>query len=144
MFTIYASILRHSHMANRDRPLSPHLQIYRWQAQMTSSTLHRISGMINALGALVFVIGLAHLASGADSWARFVECIRSPLGFAFLFVWSWSISYHLLNGIRHVVQDAGYGYSIPAFVRSSWISMIGSLVLTVIIWLIVMATGGAA
>lgn len=131
-------------MANRDRPLSPHLQVYRWQAQMVSSILHRATGIFNVLGALVFVCGLMHLASGPDSWAQFMECIRSPIGFLFLFAWSWTIAYHLINGIRHIVQDAGYGYSIPAFVRSSWISLIGSLVLTVLVWLIVITNGGAA
>ena len=131
-------------MANRDRPLSPHLQVYRWQAQMVSSILHRATGIFNVLGALVLVCGLMHLASGPASWAQFMECIRSPIGFLFLFVWSWTIAYHLINGIRHLVQDAGYGFSIPAFVRSSWISLIGSLVLTVMVWLIVITNGGAA
>ena len=128
-------------MANRERPLSPHLQVYRWQAQMTSSILHRATGIIATVGALVFVLGLMHLASGPQSWAKFIECIRSPIGFLFLFVWSWAIAYHLLNGIRHLVQDAGYGFSIPAFVRSSWISFLGSLLLTVIIWLTVIYGG---
>lgn len=131
-------------MANRDRPLSPHLQIYRWQAQMVSSILHRATGIVNVVGALVFVCGLVHLAGGEATWNQFLGWILSPIGFLFLFVWSWTLSYHLLNGIRHIVQDAGYGFSIPTFVRSSWISLIGSLVLTVVIWLIVISMGGAA
>lgn len=131
-------------MANRERPLSPHLQVYRWQAQMTTSILHRATGVLLALGALVFVAGLVHLAAGADSWGHFVSCVKSPLGFAFLFAWSWAASYHLINGIRHLVQDAGFGFSIPDFIRSSWISIIGSLVLTVLIWLGVIYAGGVA
>ena len=131
-------------MANRERPLSPHLQIYRWQAQMVTSILHRATGVILALGALVFAYGLVQLAAGADAWNKFLACINSPLGFIFLFGWSWAASYHLINGIRHLIQDAGYGFKVPTFIRSSWISIIDSLVLTVIIWLIVIYNGGAA
>ena len=131
-------------MANRERPLSPHLQVYRWQAQMTTSILHRASGVFLAIGALVFVYGLVSLATSKECWDGFLACITSPLGFVFLFAWSWAASYHLINGIRHLVQDAGFGFSIPDFVRSSMISIIGSLVLTVLIWLAVIYAGGAA
>jgi len=69
---------------------------------------------------------------------------RSPLGFLIMFGWSWSLAYHLINGIRHLVQDAGYGYAIESFVRNSWISVFGSLVLTALIWVVaIMQRGGA-
>lgn len=135
-------------MANRERPqerpLSPHLQVYRWQVQMVTSILHRATGVILTLGSLLVVWALLALAAGAERWAQFVDCARSPLGFIVLFGWSWALAYHLLNGIRHLVQDAGYACDIPDFVRNSWISIVGSLVLTAIIWLLAMTQWGGA
>jgi len=64
----------------RERPLSPHLQVYRWQVQMASSILHRITGTILAVGALAFVYGLLALAGGPQRWAAFADCLAGPLG----------------------------------------------------------------
>lgn len=131
-------------MANRERPLSPHLQVYRWQVQMVTSILHRTTGIILSIGALLIAWGLLALAGGPESWAKFVACARSPLGFLVLFGWTWALCYHLINGIRHLVQDAGYAYKIEAFVRNSWISVIGSLVLTALVWIVAMMSRGGA
>ncbi|RNF83185.1 succinate dehydrogenase, cytochrome b556 subunit [Montanilutibacter psychrotolerans] len=131
-------------MANRERPLSPHLQVYRPQVQMMTSIVHRATGVILALGSLLIVWALLALAAGPDAWAQFSACARSPLGFIVLFGWSWAFAYHLINGIRHLVQDAGYGYAIAAFVRSSWISVFGSLALTSLIWIVAMMQRGGA
>jgi len=120
-------------MATPQRPLSPHLQVYRWQVQMVTSILHRATGIILAVGALLIACGLMHLAAGEASWTRFVGWMTSPFGLVVLVGWTWALSYHLLNGVRHLVQDTGHGYPIPDFVRSSWVSIIGSLVLTVVI-----------
>ena len=128
-------------MANQ-RPLSPHLQVYRWQVQMVTSILHRATGMALAVGALGLVCGLAALAAGPGQWAAFAECIGSPLGKIVLFGFSWVLAYHLLNGIRHLVQDAGGGFAIPDFVRSSWLSIIGSVVLVVLAWAFVLTQWG--
>ncbi|MFK3647673.1 succinate dehydrogenase, cytochrome b556 subunit [Lysobacter enzymogenes] len=131
-------------MANRERPLSPHLQVYRWQVQMVTSILHRATGVILSVGALLIAWGLSALAAGPDAWASFIACARSPLGFLILFGWTWAFAYHLLNGIRHLVQDAGFGYKVQTFVRSSWTSVIGSLVLTALIWIVAMMSRGGA
>ncbi len=131
-------------MATRERPLSPHLQVYKWQVQMVTSILHRATGMALAIGMLAMVWGLLALAGGPDRWDAFAACVGSPLGKLVLFGFSWSLAYHLINGIRHLVQDAGYGYSIPDFVRSSWISIIGSVVLVVVVWAIVLVRWGQA
>ena len=131
-------------MANRERPLSPHLQVYRWQVQMVTSILHRATGVILAVGSLLVVWGLLSLAAGPDAWAGFNATARSGLGFLVLFGWSWALSYHLINGIRHLVQDAGYAYKVDDFVRNSWFSVVGSLVVTALIWLIAMTQRGAA
>jgi succinate dehydrogenase / fumarate reductase cytochrome b subunit len=129
---------------NRERPLSPHLQVYRWQVQMVTSILHRATGVVLSLGNLLIVCGLLSLAAGPESWAHFTAFTRSVLGFLIMFGWSWAMAFHLINGIRHLVQDAGLGYRIESFVRSSWISVIGSLVLTALIWMAAMTQGGGA
>jgi succinate dehydrogenase / fumarate reductase, cytochrome b subunit len=129
-------------MATRQRPLSPHLQVYRWQIQMATSIVHRTTGIILAVGALLIAAALLALASGPEAW----DCVRklasSWFGLAVLFGWTWAFAYHLLNGIRHLVQDAGFGFSIPAFIRNGWLSVIGSLVLTAVLWGMVASKAG--
>lgn len=131
-------------MAEKQRPLSPHLQIYRKQVQMMTSITHRATGIALAVGGLLVVCGLLQLAAGEDSFNRFKGIIGSPVGMVLLFGWSWALFYHLCNGIRHLIQDAGLGYEIPQFVRSSWLSVAGSIVLTAATWAWVMMAGGTA
>ena len=131
-------------MADTQRPLSPHLQIYRKQVQMMTSITHRATGIALAVGSLLVVCGLMHLATGEESFNHFRGVLGSPVGMILMLGWSWSLFYHLCNGIRHLLQDAGLGYSIPQFVRSSWLSVIGSIVLTVVVWAYVLMAGGAA
>lgn len=128
----------------RTRPLSPHLDVYKWQVQMVTSILHRATGIALVAGMLGLVWGLVALAGGEKSWAAFATCAGSLLGQLVLFGFSSALAYHLINGVRHLVQDAGHGWSIPEFVRSSWISIIGSVVLVVVVWAIVLFRGGAA
>jgi succinate dehydrogenase / fumarate reductase cytochrome b subunit len=131
-------------MADTQRPISPHLQVYRWQVQMVSSIMHRATGVALSVGTLLVVSGLVKLAAGEDSFNQFKSIIGSPLGMLLLLGWSWSLFYHLCNGIRHLFQDAGAGYEISQFVRSSWLSVAGSIVLTVLVWAYVLTAGGAA
>jgi len=131
-------------MADTRRPLSPHIQIYKWQVQMMTSILHRATGIALAVGTLLVVWGLLSLAAGEAAFDQFKVCMGSPLGVILLVGWSWSLFYHLCNGIRHLVQDTGAGYAIPQFVRSSWLSVIVSLVLVILVWAYVLTAGGAA
>ena len=126
-------------MANRSRPLSPHLQVYKWQGQMVTSILNRATGIALSLGMALVVWGLLALAAGPDDWATFTRFARSPLGFIVLFGMSWSMAFHLLGGLRHLVQDLGHQYRIDEFVRNSWLSVIGSLVLTALLWVAAMS-----
>ncbi|KOR50030.1 succinate dehydrogenase [Xanthomonas oryzae] len=130
-------------MAIRERPTSPHLQVYRWQIQMATSILHRATGVILSGGALVIAVSLLLLMLGEDHWKCLTQHLGAWYGQLFLFAWSWAFTYHLANGIRHIVQDFGRGFSIPAFIRSSWTSVIASLVLTAAIWAYVL-TGASA
>ncbi|TBR39158.1 MULTISPECIES: succinate dehydrogenase, cytochrome b556 subunit [Dyella] len=131
-------------MADTRRPLSPHLQIYKWQVQMITSILHRATGIALSVGTLLVLWGVFSLAYSEDTWNQFKTCIGSPVGMILLFGWSWALFYHLCNGIRHLVQDGGIGYEIPQFVRSSWASIIVSIVLTLAVWAYVLTSGGAA
>ena len=131
-------------MANTQRPLSPHLQIYKKQVQNMTSITHRATGIALAVGSLVVVFGLLHLATGEESFNHFRGVVGSPIGMILMLGWSWSLFYHLCNGIRHLLQDAGLGYEISQFVRSSWLSIIGSIVLTVVVWAYVLMAGGVA
>ncbi len=129
-------------MATPQRPISPHLQVYRWQIQMVTSILHRATGVFLSFGALVVAAALMALMLGPQAWTCFTDVAGAWYGQAFLFVWTWCFAYHLCNGIRHVVQDFAVGFSIPAFKRNSWLSVIGSLVITALVWGYVMAGGG--
>lgn len=127
-----------------ERPLSPHLQVYRWQVQMVTSILHRATGIALAVGMLGLVWGLLALAGGYERWGAFAACAASPFGKIVLFGFSWALAFHLINGIRHLVQDAGHGYTVPEFVRSSWLSVIGSVVLVALAWGIALVRWGHA
>ncbi|CAA9308197.1 MAG: Succinate dehydrogenase cytochrome b-556 subunit [uncultured Lysobacter sp.] len=131
-------------MANRPRPLSPHLQIYRWQIQMVVSIINRVTGVILAAGSLLFAYGLVALAAGPERWNDFVGLARSPLGFLILFGWTWALAFHALGGLRHLAQDVGYGFRIEDVIRSSWMTVIGSMLLTALVWVIAMMKWGNA
>jgi len=130
-------------MAQTGRPLSPHLQVYKWQVQMVSSILHRATGIILAVGSLLIVWGLAYLAAGPEAYATFTACAGSAFGMLVLIGWTLAFFYHLANGIRHLVQDTGKGYAIESFVRSSWTAIVVAIVLTIAVWAYVF-TGGHA
>ena len=111
---------------------------------MVTSILHRGTGIVLVLGSLLIVWALLALAAGPQPWSEFSRFTRSGLGFLILFAWSWALAFHLINGIRHLLQDAGWGYKVESFIRSSWTSVVGSLMLTALIWLIAMAKWGGA
>jgi len=131
-------------MADTRRPLSPHIQIYKWQVQMVSSILHRATGIALAVGSVIVIWGLLSLAGGEVSFNAFKQCAGSVVGMLMLIGWTWALFYHLCNGIRHLVQDTGAGYGIGQFIRSSWVSVGLSLVLTLLLWVYVLTAGGAA
>ena len=121
-------------MTTGQRPLSPHLQVYRWQITMTLSILHRATGLALAFGTLLLARWLLALASGPEAYAEVAQWNASWLGRLFLFGWTWSLFYHLCNGIRHLAWDAGLGFEIPTVYKSGWTVVIASVVLTLIAW----------
>ena len=127
-------------MAIRERPLSPHLQVYRWQITMTMSILHRVSGVVLTVGAVGLAWWLLALAEGGDRYAHASALIASPIGLFLLFGFSLSLVYHLLNGIRHLMWDMGWGFDIPETYRSGWAVAVLTVLFTIAIW--VAAFGG--
>ena len=121
-------------MAHTRRPLSPHLGIYRWQVQMVTSILHRATGVALAIGTLMVLWGLLALAAGANAWSYFHTFAGGIVGRILLVGWSWALFYHLCNGVRHLLQDAGMGFEKAQFIRSSWLSISLSVVLTALAW----------
>ena len=120
-------------MANQ-RPLSPHLQVYRWQITMTMSILHRVTGMVLTVGAFVLAWWLLAMAAGGESALRAAECLASPLGNVVLFGFTASLVYHLFNGIRHLMWDAGWGMDIPEVYKSGYAVAALTVVFTGLIW----------
>jgi succinate dehydrogenase / fumarate reductase cytochrome b subunit len=121
-------------MPSRERPLSPHLQIYRWQITMLMSILHRGTGIVLALGALGLAWWLHALAGGSDGYDAFSAMARSVPGLVVLFGFSVALVYHLLNGIRHLLWDAGWGYELPRLYASGYTVFVLSLFFTALIW----------
>ncbi|MBW7931410.1 MAG: succinate dehydrogenase, cytochrome b556 subunit [Gammaproteobacteria bacterium] len=130
-------------MAQANRPLSPHLGIYRWQVSNTLSILHRMSGMFLTLGALVLTAWLVAAASGAPAYAALAGLLKSPLGMLALFGWSLAFFYHLCNGIRHLFWDAGRGFTIPGSRATGWTAVIAAGVLTLAFWVVVLTGSGS-
>ena len=125
------------------RPLSPHLSVYRWQIQMVTSIVHRATGIALSVGLLLVAWALIALASGPDAFATVTAFCKSWFGMLLLFGFTWSLAFHFLNGIRHLWQDLGIGYEVATFVRAGWVVVIGSVVLTALVWVCVLTRGGA-
>ena len=123
-------------MNDSKNPLSPHLQIYRWHISSLLSITHRISGVINLLALILIFFWLIFLSSGENNYESFLLIINSFFGKFILIGFTWSMSFHLLSGIRHLVWDLGYGYEIKTANFSGIIVIVGSLFLTVILWMI--------
>jgi len=120
-------------MANR--PLSPHLSIWKWGPHMLVSILHRVSGDGLALvGLAVLIWWLAALAGGPQSYETFVFFADSPPGYVVLVGLSWAFFNHMSSGIRHFVMDMGAGYELTTNKRFSIMSIISGVVLTAAFW----------
>lgn len=127
-------------MMPASRPLSPHLQIYRWQITSVLSILHRFTGLALSAGTLLLVWWLVALATGPDAFATAQAFVGSWLGRLLLLGWSFSLFFHLANGIRHLFWDAGYGFEIKTTTASGWTVVVTSVALTVIAWVAGLAT----
>ncbi len=122
-------------MDARKRPLSPHLQIYRWQITNSLSILHRLTGVALSVGTLLLLYWLVAAALGPSAFATAQAVIGSWFGRLLLFGWSVALFYHLCNGLRHLAWDAGYGFSLPEVTRSGMAVLGATAVLTLAAWI---------
>ncbi len=122
--------------STENRPLSPHIQVYRWQITMTMSILHRATGIALAFGTLLLAYWLIAAAAGPDAFALAQQQIGSWFGRLLLFGWSYALFYHLCNGIRHLAWDAGWGFELGAMAATGWFVVFVSVLLTVLSWVL--------
>jgi succinate dehydrogenase / fumarate reductase, cytochrome b subunit len=122
-------------MPARIRPLSPHLQIYRWQIGNSLSILHRLTGIALALGLIALSYWLISLAAGEQSYGAAARCFSSPVGLSLLVGWTFAFWFHLLNGVRHLFWDVGLGYERMQRHASGWFVVLGAIGLTLGVWL---------
>jgi succinate dehydrogenase / fumarate reductase cytochrome b subunit len=123
-------------MSSGNRPLSPHLQVYRPQLTSTLSILHRLTGIALAAGTLLLVCWLYAAASGAEAFAAVQEFNGSIVGRLILFGWTFALFYHLCNGMRHLAWDTGWGFDIPTAYTTGRVVVAAAIVLTVGAWII--------
>lgn len=135
------------------RPLSPHLGIYRWRVNMLQSTLHRLTGLFLCLGVVLVTWGLIAAADGEAAWTAFAGFWSGAMGQVLLFVWTWSLLFHLCNGIQHLLRDTGRNFGPPmrdrshnpAYWSTGWLVIAISVALTVLVWvLLVVRVHGSA
>lgn len=120
------------------RPLSPFMS-YRWQYTNTLSILNRFTGLVLSVGFVLFIYWLGAAAMGAAAYTQAQAVFAHPLVKFLLVAFSFSFFYHLLNGVRHLVWDAGYGYEKRTARLSGWIAFLGSLVATAFFWFLAYA-----
>jgi len=125
-----------------DRPLSPHLTIYRPLINMVMSIVHRITGGANYVGTLLIAAWLVSVAMGPEAYNTVNALFGHPLGKLILLGYSWSVIHHMLGGIRHLIWDTGRGLQIGAVNTLSWLTILGSLALTAGLWIAGIAVRG--
>ena len=126
------------------RPLSPHLQIYRLTLTMLMSILHRITGAALYVGTLLVAWWLIAAASGPNGYASVQWFMGTLIGQLLLFGYTWTLIHHMLGGVRHLIWDIGYGFE-PG--EREWLAratLVGSIALTIVLWVVGYLTIGGA
>lgn len=127
----------------KERPLSPHLQVYRWQLTMMLSIVHRGTGIFLAVSIPILIYWLWSISVGGETYLALQSCFSSWIGQLALVAWAFSMFYHLCNGIRHLFWDVGQGYEIETLYTSGKIVVAAALLLTVVTaYLALSQTGG--
>ncbi|MBT8420851.1 MAG: succinate dehydrogenase, cytochrome b556 subunit [Gammaproteobacteria bacterium] len=129
-------------MVTMNRPLSPHIQIYRKQITSSLSILHRATGVFLSLGAFAFVYWLWALATGPEAYASAQAFFSSIIGRVLLLGWVFSLAYHFSNGIRHLFWDSGKGFQIETVYASGKAVLAISVLLTILVFGVAYAMRG--
>ena len=126
-----------------NRPLSPHLQIYKPEINMVMSIAHRLTGIGLFLGTLVLVWWLTAAATGPAYYEFVRGLLASWLGRLVLFGFTFALMFHMLGGIRHLIWDTGKGLDLKTVDRLGWLTLIGAIILTFVIWFAAYSSMGA-
>ena len=122
-------------MENKE-PLSPHIQIYRWHISSLVSISHRITGIINIIAITLICLWASLLLLGESYYIMINSLLSSLIGKFIILTFSWSFSFQVLSEIRHLIMDLGYGFEIKTTKITGLIVIFGSLILTVVFYLI--------
>jgi succinate dehydrogenase / fumarate reductase cytochrome b subunit len=117
-----------------ERPLSPHLSIYRRHINMMMSILHRLTGAALYLGTLLLAAWLIAVATGEREYQLVSALLSHPIGLLVLFGYTWALVHHMVGGIRHLIWDTGRGFQIWQVNLLSWLTILLSIVLTLALW----------
>ena len=117
-------------------PLSPHLQIYRWHLSMILSITHRIIGVVNSVAMILICLWTISFLFGEENYEIIKILFQSFFGKLLIISLSWSFSFHMLSEIRHLIWDLGYGFDLKISKITGIITIIGSLALTILIYLL--------
>lgn len=131
-------------MAAQQRPLSPHLQVYKPQITSILSIVHRGTGVLLGLAAFALAAWLLAAAGDSSGFALFNSWAGSGIGRVALVAVTASLVYHLLNGVRHLLWDIGWGFELPQVYASGWVVIGLTLIITLLLALLGMTAGGAA
>ena len=123
-------------MQNKNNPLSPHLQIYKWQISSLLSITHRIVGVINILAYTLICIRVLSLLLGESNYETTQVFLKSFFGKFIIVFLCWTFSFHILNEIRHLVWDMGYGFDLKVTKITGVLAFVGSFVFTILFYLI--------
>jgi succinate dehydrogenase / fumarate reductase cytochrome b subunit len=126
-------------MANvtKNRPLSPHLQVYRFIPTMAMSIMHRITGAALYFGMILIAAWLVAAASGEKSFNQANALFGSLVGQIILFGFTWALLHHLLGGLRHIMWDLGYGFEKEFSTKLAKANLAASIALTILVWIVV-------
>jgi succinate dehydrogenase / fumarate reductase cytochrome b subunit len=122
-------------MQARERPVSPHLTIYRWPLPMMMSILHRMTGAALYFGTLLMAWWLIAAGDGPNAYAKLSAFIGSWFGLVLLFGYTWALIHHMLGGIRHLIWDTGHGFG-PERDGLALMTAVGSIALTILLWVV--------
>ena len=123
-------------MQNNNNPLSPHLEIYKWQISSLLSIAHRIVGVINILAITLICIWILSLLLGENSYEMTELFLKSLFGKFIIVSLCWTFSFHILNEVRHLIWDMGYGFDLKVAKITGALAFFGSFILTILFYLI--------
>lgn len=117
------------------RPLSPHIQIYKWPPAMLMSILHRITGGALYVGTILLAVWLISAATGPENFDYVSSWFATIPGKLILFGYTWALIHHMLGGLRHFLWDTGRGYDLKLIDQLSWGTLVASIAITLLIWI---------